>query len=559
MLSKTPFRFLPILLLIIGFAVQAKAQPASTPDPAVKYWIFLSDKTATAKTAPAVEPGYLSPRTLARRAQRGRQPDPLQDAPLAPAYLNQLRALHIIPIVQSRWLNAVSAYLTDAQFDAAAALPFVRALRPVGRRILETATSLQPLPVPPMVPRAIDYGPSRTQLEVMNAIDPLEAGINGTGVRIGFLDTTFDFDHPVFAQLVQANRLIEVVDLTGQSPPQTSTHGHGVASVAVGFMEGQLVGPCYGGEVLAASTEYAPTETNQEEDALVAGLEYMERMGADVVNISLGYNTFDPGQRSYTFDEFDGDTTVTTRAADRAAQKGVVVVTSAGNEGTSDWQKITAPADADSVITVGAVQADGTRSGFSSLGPTADGRIKPDVAAMGSGIALARAGSGFGTSSGTSFSSPLVAGVVCQILQVNPDLNPFEVRELLRNTASQAAAPDTLLGWGIVNAAAAIQGAVVLDREPTDAPTAGFTLSAPYPNPVAGQATVAFTAARPGTPVRLRVYDVLGRQVAEVFNGIAQTDPRTVQLPAQTWPPGLYLVRLEGPHFSLTRTLIRVE
>ncbi len=552
----TPVSQFCTLLFSILLCTGLVAQSQTSIDPPIKYWIFLKDKTATAKTPPTVEPGYLHPRAVERRAKRGRPVNPIQDAPLAPAYLAALEAMNITPIIQSRWLNAVSAYLTPAQYRVVSNLPFVRELRPVGRRVVEaTPAPSMSAAVPPMM---IDYGPSRTQLEVMNAIEPLEAGFNGTGVRIGFLDTTFDFDHPVFAQLVDEGRLIEVVDLTGQTPPQTNTHGHSVASTAVGFFEGQLVGPCYGGEVLAASTEYAPTETNQEEDAFVAGMEYMESMGADVVNVSLGYNIFDAGQRSYTFAEFDGDTAITTRAADWAAQRGIVVVTSAGNEGNGAWQKITSPADADSVITVGSVRADGSKSAFSSFGPTADGRIKPDVSAMGSGVVLARPNAAYGSGNGTSFSSPLTAGVVCQILQANPDLNPIQVRDLLRETASQATAPDTLLGWGIIDAAAAVQSAVVLDQEPTETPeAAGFTLSAPYPNPTARQATIAFTSEHPGVSVQLRVYDVLGRQVAEVFDGRAQTAPQTFPLNMEPYPPGLYLVRLETPGVTLTHKLIR--
>src|SRR5690606_19617854 len=149
---------------------------------------------------------------------------------------------------------------------------------------------------------------------------------DGTGVRVGFLDTLFDFDHVALAHIEAGGRLLGVMDFTGQS--QSNYHGLNTTSVAFGFDEGELVGPAHGAEVLAATTEYAPTETHQEEDFFVAGLEWLEQNGVDVVNVSLGYSTFDPGEGDYTYEDMDGDTTPFTRAVDVAAALGVVVVTS---------------------------------------------------------------------------------------------------------------------------------------------------------------------------------------------------------------------------------------
>jgi len=541
---------------VLGLSATAAAQPAPSDTQPLKYGVFFADKPADASKAPAVE---IADEALERRALRARRASGWYDTPVAPSYVEALRTHGAEPLVQSRWLNAVSVLLTPAQVDQVQALPFVKELRLVGQRIRPVVPEAPPPPAGPSAFKATmsDYGLSDTQLAVMNAIAPLEAGINGAGVILGFLDTEFgEFAHPVFAHLHEDNRLLGYMNFA--QGPQGSRHGLSVASVAVGFEEGNLVGPAHGASVLAATTEYAPTETNQEEDNLVAGLEWMEAEGADVVNISLGYTEFDAGENSYTYEDLDGDTGTTTRAVDIAAGLGVIVVTSAGNEGNGAWQFIGTPADADSVIVVGAVQADSVRASFSSVGPTADGRTKPDVAAMGRSVYIA-GNSGYGFSSGTSFSSPLVAGVVCQILQVNPTLGPIEVRDLLRSTASQFSNPDNELGWGIVNAAAAIAAAdAATDREDADEPRTS-SIPPPHPNPFTDRTTFEIKVPTNAGKVRLSVFNVLGQEVRTIALGNKAAGVHEFTLDARGLTSGVYVYRVEAGDFSASKRMILVE
>ena len=556
------------LVLAFAYGQTAQAQPAERQD--VKYWIFLKDKLDGAGKTTPVEAGYLTARTLERRARRGTTPSSTLDAPLSLRYLDELRRLGITPLVQSRWLNAVSARLDERQFDATRKLPFVLELRPVAQVVPESLheEEAEPAPLLPLAPplTRLDYGPSRTQLEVVNAIPPLEREppINGAGVRLGILDTEFgEFQHPAFAPLVNDGRLLADSNFVGVS--QSSRHARSVASIAVGFDEGQLIGPAYGVELIGATTEFAPSETNQEEDNLVAALEWMEsQMGVDVVNISLGYaDFFDPGQNNYTTADIDGDTGITTRAADMAAALGVIVVSSAGNEGDDSWRFVTMPADGDSVIAVAAVTAGGVRSGFSSIGPTADGRIKPDIAAMGSSVRRANSSTGYGSGNGTSFSSPMVAGVACQMLQVNPELTPIEVRDILRATASQAATPDNLLGWGIIDADAAITEAercadpAVACLKPISTATEdevpipdAFEVRAPYPNPFSDETVLEVRAPVGAGFARMSVYNLLGQRVDVPFEGTLNPGVNRIVLRAATLPVGLYLYTLEGDQIS---------
>jgi subtilisin family serine protease len=226
-----------------------------------------------------------------------------------------------------------------------------------------------------------------------------------------------------------------------------------------GIREGQLIGPAFGATFLLAITEDVRSETPVEEDNWAVAAEWAERMGADVINSSLGYLDFDLPFTSYTDRDMNGETALTTRAATMAAARGVVVVNSAGNGGfRADRNTLVAPSDGRLVIAAGAVDVMGNRAAFSSVGPTADGRFKPDVAALGVNTKVAsRSGpDSYALANGTSFSSPLTAGAVALLLQAHPTYTVEQVLSALRSTASQASAPNNLLGWGILNAAAAV-------------------------------------------------------------------------------------------------------
>ncbi len=561
-MTKTAFLLLPLLLA---------ASPALSQQ-SPKYWVFFADKLDAAGKTTVAEAGYVSERALERRARRGSTVPASIDAPVSPHYLQMLRELEVEPVFESRWLNAISARLDADQFAAVRALPFVREVRGVAPL---SAAEWYPAPLvyataaPAPVSSRLDYGPSQVQLELVNAIAPLERGINGDGVILGFLDTRFDltngnhFDHRALRHIADSGR-ITARDFTDGDQQhyggnQSNLHGMSVASVAVGFEEGQLIGPGYGATIYAATTEFAPHERNSEEDNYVAGLEWMEAEGVDVVNSSLGYTTFDLGQHSYSHQDLDGDTGITTRAVDRAAQLGVITVTSAGNSGSSPWRLISTPADADSVISVGGVRSDRSYWPSSSQGPTHDGRTKPEVAAQGSGVYFASSSGAYGYGGGTSFSSPMVAGIVSQMLQVNPELTPIEAREILKSTASRSEMPDNFLGWGIVDADRAIMEAercadpnvACISTERTSVEEAhpladGLSLDAVYPNPFASSATFAVRSPRFIEHATLAVYDLLGRRVALPFSGPLPAGTREITFDAENLAPGPYVFRMEA-------------
>ena len=512
--------------------IAARAQTVTAPT--ARYWIVVgTDGGADAA---------VTPRAAARRALRASEHAPAHpDRHVNPAAVARLRALGVEPRHESRWLGAVSADLTPAQAAAVAALPEVRSVRRTARLAEQGSVSYAPFDVPAASPVFVSYGPSAPQLALVRADEALDAGRRGAGVLFGILDTLFDFDHPALAHIGAAGHLRGYQNFIGGD--QSSYHGLATTSIALGLDDGQLVGPAYDADLIAGTTEFAPTETHAEEDAFVEGMEWMEAQGADVVSVSLGYSTFDPGEGDFTYADMDGNTTAVTRASDIAVSLGVAVVVAAGNEGNDPWQYITAPADADSVITVGAAYADGTRVGFSSIGPTFDGRIKPDVAALGSGVYVAEPGGSEEFGGGTSYATPMVAGVVAQMLGARPALTPIQIRTALRSTASRAANPTNDLGWGVIDAVAAFTAATTAEAPPT-----GAGVWSLRPTVVRARGTVTLTAATDAATT-LQIVDVLGRRVAawRVEAGAARA---TVAVP--NLPPGTYFAVVpDGPALRL--------
>jgi subtilisin family serine protease len=282
-------------------------------------------------------------------------------------------------------------------------------------------------------------------------------------VIIAVLDAGFsNLSHEVFAPMtILARRdFVNGDEDVGDGADQgEGSHGTMTLSVLGGFKEGQLIGPAYAAGFILAKTENTASETPVEEDNWAAAAEWAEALGADVISTSLGYLDYDSPFTSYSFADMNGETAISTRAANLAASLGVVVVASAGNSGfDAAHNTLGAPADGRGVIAAGAVDARGTRAFFSSVGPTADGRIKPDVDAQGVSVKVASPTSPslYGLADGTSFSCPLTAGVAALVVQAHPEYTPQQVADALRSTASQAGRPDNLLGYGIVNAAAAV-------------------------------------------------------------------------------------------------------
>ena len=456
-------RRLALCALAVVFGVWVcRAESATGPKRAV--WVFfqpIGDRAAHPKRA-------ISERAYERRARRGSVALNADDLPVYQPYLERL-SRHVERIrTVSRWFNAASVEATPSQEAEIARWPEVRAVLPVstGRRALEP----EGVPVPrarigrpdAALPEPAAYGESFWQDDRIG-VPPLHGrGLSGAGVLVCVIDAGFArLDHAAFAHL----NVVAAWDFVAGSPVLVpDSHGAQVLSVLAGEEIGALVGPAYGAEVALARTEIREQEVRVEEDYWIAAVEWADSLGADVITSSVGYNTFDDATTNHTLAELDGSSLLT-RAADRAVERGIVVVIAGGNErgpfADLAWQgRITMPADGFHVLAVGATTPDDSLASFSSVGPTADGRIKPDVVAPGTGVVAVdgMTATGYTRVSGTSHACPLVAGAAALLLQAHPEWTPSEVAHALAWTAKDlgAVGPDNEFGWGLINVASAV-------------------------------------------------------------------------------------------------------
>jgi hypothetical protein len=361
-------------------------------------------------------------------------------------------------------------------------------------------------------------------------VPPLhDAGNSAQGVLVGVFDDGFRLpDHEAFATMnVLAtydfvDNKVSVVPINSDSN-SLGDHGVNTLSTIGGYKPGVLIGPAYGATYILARTEDTRSETPLEEDNWVAAIEWADSIGVQVTSTSLGYLDYDSAYPSWTWLDMNGRTTVVTQAAAMAVRKGILVVNSAGNDGSnSSHNTLNAPADGDSVVAAGAVDPAGNRAPFSSVGPSTANppRIKPDVMAQGVSVLTASAftTTGYGLSQGTSFACPLAAGVAALLVKANPTAPPMRIIEAMKLTASNAAAPDNLIGWGILNASAALHYLNPTDTGVVDPQPVLYTLSQNYPNPFNPGTSITYVLPQAAF-VTLTVYDLLGRAVRVLVDG----------------------------------------
>ena len=550
-----------LLLCSIFFHDFSNAQTTSA-----EYWIVFKDKNESPFSLKNPL-AYLSQKAVDRRNKQN-IPVSINDFPVNPNYVNEIRAMGAVIINQSKWFNAITISVADTgKINSVKLLTYVNSVkrteksgskRKYSKYEVEENTALvfNEKSGGPKLNHLLNYGISYSQANQIGADCLHDLGYLGQGITIAVLDAGFfDVDSlPAFDSLRLNNQLLGTRDfVTGDTMVyEDFPHGMNVLSCMVGNLPGKLVGTAPKAKYWLLRTEDAFTETLSEEINWLIGAEFADSVGADIINSSLGYNYFDNPADNHSYSDLDGNTTIITKAADLAASKGILVVSSAGNSGGAPWYKIVAPADADSILTVGAVDSAGFIASLSSRGPTFDGRIKPNTVARGLQAVIAANTGDITMQSGTSFSSPITAGAVACLWQANPTATNMEIIYAIQQSADQSSSPDSIRGYGIPNFCIAHNLLTGIDNPVVDIDK--FNV---YPNPFKDNLNITFYSSKSQT-IDIELYDISGRLIFKKQEKMSAGASKIVNISEiKSVSKGIYIVRLFTPDESYFKKIIK--
>lgn len=447
-----------LVLLVFALNICLGTFAQFTPEDTLKYRISLKDKAATDYSLQKPEM-YLSKKSIERRKRQGLEIDST-DLPVCKKYVDAIRKKGVHVLVTGKWDNFVTVSCNDSMLIAEiAGLPFVRSTERVWRGVAKRASERDSLINKPLRTDSL-YGPAITQIKMSHADRLHEAGFKGQGMTIAVIDAGF---HNV--DKIEAMKNINILGTRDFVNPEAdiyaeSSHGMSVLSCMAMNQPNVMIGTAPEASYWLLRSEDEYSENLVEQDYWAAAIEFADSVGVDLVNTSLGYYSFDDPTKNYRYRDLNGHYALMSREAAKAADKGIVVVCSAGNSGSGSWKKITPPGDAENVITVSAVNKYGVLAPFSSVGNTADGRVKPDVVAVGLGSDVMGTDGNLRHANGTSFSSPIMCGMVACLWQACPELTAKEIIELVRRSGDRAVFPDNIYGYGIPDLWKAYQSTV---------------------------------------------------------------------------------------------------
>jgi len=493
---------------------------------------------------------FLSAKSIERRNRQNLPVDSF-DLPLDPAYLEAIAETGATIRSRSKWVKTVVVHVTDTLtiLPRLKSLPFVDSVYCVWKGVLpETEVPVNVSLQPDLRKNTINsYGAGFTQIALDNGYLLQDAGFRGKGITIAVLDGGFNnvdkidyFNQGHIKEVKNFNH--ETTDILREG----IDHGTRVLSCMLSDKSGEMVGTAPDADYYLFRTEVEGDEFPEEEDYWVAALEYADSLGADIVTSSLGYYVFDDSTMNHTLAQLDGKSVPISRAANLAASRGILLFNSAGNEGNKTWRKIIFPGDAENIITVGSITGDSIRSSFSSIGFTADNRIKPDVMAMGSNVSVIESSGTIIQSNGTSFSTPIMAGLAACLWEALPDLNSFAMLKLLRETANLFQNPDSLMGYGIADVYKAYL------RQYTDirpVPVSSGTVYISI-NPLDNRLYVNLANSEQYSGCLLSIYTTLGNRLLTTSNLSGSIDISSL-------PKGIYIVSLRIGDKQFVRKFIK--
>lgn len=497
------------LLTLLGFVFSVKAQIAPN-----KYWIQFTDKNDTPYSISNPEE-FLSERAIQRRLDYNIAIDQY-DIPVNQSYIQAVAEKGATILNPSKWLNGVTIELSDpAIIDEIESLPFVQNVREFHNNIIKqeikkkTFFANEFISVSENIDYRDYYGMAYNQINQLNGIALHETGYKGQGMWIGLCDGGYDYvdKHEVFEDMYNNDRLLGTRDFVYKDGNvyNESSHGTSCLSLMAGNIPDKYVGTAPLASYYLCRTEDVKSENLIEEYNWVSAAEFLDSLGIDIISTSLGYVDFDNPQWNHVYSDLDGETSIITIGSEIACSRGILCVTSAGNDGDTGFPYISAPADGENVLTVGAVDKDGYKASFSSIGPTYDNRIKPDVMAHGYDVTVASTwGNGYSDGSGTSFSCPVLAGMAACLWQANKQLPASAIREVLRQNGNYSHNPDNYYGYGIPDFKAAFEALIIEENHDSVI----NSLVSVFPNPSDGNVEVEIEAVG---KVCVKVYNQLGK------------------------------------------------
>ena len=517
-------------------------------------WLFLKDKpnSATFLQNPLQ---MLSQRSLDRRTTQNISLD-IKDVPVDVTYYNQLKNDANITILgKSKWLNAVHVQGSETNIRTLLnAYSFIESIEFANKSLnisaKTSAKKIQPNHQNKLSNTTTDftYGNAENQIKMLKGDFLHQQNFTGSGMQIAIIDAGFPNVNNLAAfQRIRDNNQIlggyNFADRTTNFYTRDS-HGTHVLSTIAGYVENQFVGTAPDAKFYLFISEIAESETVLEETLWVEAAERADSLGVNVINTSLGYTTYDNANHSHSYADMDGKTTFISRGAEIGASRGMILLNSAGNEGNGAWKYIGAPADAVSVFSIGAVNSSENIASFSSFGPTADNRIKPDVLAQGVSSSIINYLSGnISTSNGTSFSSPIMTGVVACFWQAFPNKTSFEIMDLIRKSADKYNKPSAQYGYGVPD----FEAAYNQQLSTNDFSNSQVNI---YPNPIKKSFSIQVDGISLEN-ISIKIFSVLGEKVLEKSKLISNT------VDVSNLETGFYILKIQNGNQQKTVKLIK--
>ena len=521
------------------------------------YWVGFSDKNGTSYSLSSPEE-YISERSIQRRIKQNIAIDSL-DLPVNQKYINEVTKIGATFIHSSKWLNGITVKAeTDSFVVNVSKLPFVNEVQ-LTKGAANKSTILKFDETSDVENFPIDnsfYGPSVYQTSILNGQFLHNQNYRGQGMQIAVLDGGF-FSADKYAAMDSLwvnNQILGTKDFVDSTFDFFQTHYHGmsVLSCMGGNVPGKLIGTAPKASYWLIRTEDTGSEFLIEEDNWVAAAEFADSAGVDIINSSLGYTQFDDQQMNHTYADMDGKTTRVTRGANIAASKGMLVFSSAGNEGNKTWKYLVAPSDGEKVIGVGAVNKDSIPAGFTSQGPAYSGKTKPNVSAVGWNTYLQKSDGTFGYLNGTSFSSPVMAGMAASLWGALPHVTAVQVKAAIEMSAHLYNNPNNLMGFGIPDM---YRAWLFLQNLSTSTPEISKQWTA-FPNPVGDVLFLQKNSSQFQDKVRFEIFTMDGKLVQQWI----KSDTNRIELrDLNALPKGILLLKISSSKFSETIKLSKTQ